>query len=181
MPPEVDHVLENLRPGQLSAAIPVKDGVYIVFLKDRRAGGSSTVVKLKQAAVALAKDATPDQVAAAQATLAAMQPKVQGCDNLEAVAAKTPGVVAGDLGEADTKDLAPAFKQVVDTLQPGRVLTTRPHRRGAAPDRHVRQARRRRGAMTRDQIEDRLYGQELSIIAKRQLRDLRNSATIEQR
>ena len=33
--------------------------------------------------------------------------------------------------------------------------------------------------MTRDQIENRLYGQELSMIAKRQLRDLRNSATIE--
>ena len=33
--------------------------------------------------------------------------------------------------------------------------------------------------MTRDQIENRLYGEELSMIAKRQLRDLRNSATIE--
>jgi peptidyl-prolyl cis-trans isomerase SurA len=43
--------------------------------------------------------------------------------------------------------------------------------------------RHRGGAnqMTREQIEDRLYGQELAMIAKRQLRDLRNSATIESR
>jgi peptidyl-prolyl cis-trans isomerase SurA len=34
-------------------------------------------------------------------------------------------------------------------------------------------------ALSRDDIENRLYGQELSMIAKRQLRDLRNSATIE--
>jgi peptidyl-prolyl cis-trans isomerase SurA len=35
--------------------------------------------------------------------------------------------------------------------------------------------------MTAEQIENRLYGQELAMIAKRQLRDLRNSATIETR
>jgi peptidyl-prolyl cis-trans isomerase SurA len=139
------------------------------------------VVKLKQAAVALAKDATPDQVAAAQSTLMAMRPKVQGCDNLEAVAGKTPGVVAGDLGEADTKDLAPAFRQVVDTLQSGQVSDPVRTDAGlhliALCDKHPGGGEQ----MTRDQIEDRLYGQELSMIAKRQLRDLRNSATIETR
>jgi peptidyl-prolyl cis-trans isomerase SurA len=35
--------------------------------------------------------------------------------------------------------------------------------------------------LTREQIENRLFGQELAMIAKRQLRDLRNSATIEVR
>jgi peptidyl-prolyl cis-trans isomerase SurA len=110
-----------------------------------------------------------------------MQPKVQGCDNLEAVAAKTPGVVAGDLGEADTKDLAPAFKGVVETLRAGQV--SQPVRTDAGLhliavcDKHAGGAEQ----MTKEQIEDRLYGQELSMIAKRQLRDLRNSATIETR
>jgi peptidyl-prolyl cis-trans isomerase SurA len=181
MAPEVDRVLESLRPGQLSGPVPVKDGVYIILLKDRRAGGSSTIVRLKQVAVALAPTATPQDVAAAQATLMAIQPKLQGCDNVEAVAAKTPGVVAGDLGEADTKDLAPAFRSVVDTLQPGQVSAPVRTDAGlhliAVCDRHQGGANQ----MTRDQIEDRLYGQELSMIAKRQLRDLRNSATIESR
>ncbi|MGA2953451.1 MAG: hypothetical protein ABSD80_14575 [Caulobacteraceae bacterium] len=36
-------------------------------------------------------------------------------------------------------------------------------------------------ALTKDQIENRLYGEELAMIAKRALRDLRNSATIEVR
>lgn len=181
MAPEVDQALQNLRPGQLSPPIPVKDGVYIIFLKDKRAGGTSTVVKLKQVAIALPKTATPDQVSAAQATLTAMQPKLQGCDNLEAVAAKTPGVIAGDLGEADTKDLAPAFRSVVETLQAGQVSGPVRTAAGlhliAVCDKHQGGA----NEMTRDQIQDRLYGQELAMIAKRQLRDLRNSATIESR
>ncbi len=181
MAPEVDRVLENLRPGQLSPPIPVKDGVYIVYLKDRRAGDSSTVVKLKQVAIALAKTASTEDVEAAQAKLTAMRPKLQGCDNLESTAAKTPGAVSGDLGEADTKDLAPAFRTVVDTLQPGQVSD--PVRTDAGLHLIAVCEKRKGGAnqMTRDQIEDRLYGQELAMIAKRQLRDLRNSATIESR
>jgi peptidyl-prolyl cis-trans isomerase SurA len=181
MAPEVDHVLADLRPGQLSPPIPVKDGVYIILLKDKRAGGSSTVVKLKQAAIALAKTASPAEVDAAQGRLATLRARLQGCDNLEAIAAKAPGVVAGDLGETDTKDLAPAFRTVVETMQPGQVSA--PVRTDAGLHLLALCDRRQGGAnqMTREQIEDRLYGQELAMIAKRQLRDLRNSATIESR
>ena len=181
MAPEVDKALEDLRPGQLSPPIPVKDGVYIIYLKDRRAGGATTVVRLKQAAIALAKNATPDAVEAAKAKLDALRPKLQGCDNLETMAAKTPGVVAGDLGEAETKDLAPSFRTVVETLQPGQV--SEPVRTDVGLHLLALCEKHQGGAnqMTREQIEDRLYGQELAMIAKRQLRDLRNSATIESR
>jgi peptidyl-prolyl cis-trans isomerase SurA len=181
MAPEVDKALAELRPGQLSAPIEVKDGAYIILLKDKRAGGASTVVKLKQAAIALPKTATPAEVDAAQGKLAALRAKLQGCDNLDAIAAKAPGVVAGDLGEADTKDLAPAFRQVVETMQPGQVSAPVRTDAGlhllALCDMHKGGANQ----LTREQIEDRLYGQELAMIAKRQLRDLRNSATIESR
>jgi peptidyl-prolyl cis-trans isomerase SurA len=181
MAPEVDRALEDLRPGQLSEPIPVKDGVYIVLLRDRRAGDASTVVKLKQIAIALAKTASPEDVAAANEKLAGLRSKLHGCDNLEAVAAKTEGAVAGDLGETDTKDLAPAFREVVETLQGGQV--SNPVRTEAGLHLLAVCEKHRGGAtqMTRDQIEDRLYGQELAMIAKRQLRDLRNSATIESR
>jgi peptidyl-prolyl cis-trans isomerase SurA len=181
MAPEVDRVLESLRPGQLSDPIPVKDGVYIIYLKDKRAGDASTIVRLKQVAVAIAKTASADDIAAAQAKLSGLRAKLHGCDNLETVAAKTPGVVSGDLGEADTKDLAPAFRAAVDTMQAGDVSAPLRTDAGfhliAVCDKHKGGANQ----MTREQIEDRLYGQELAMIAKRQLRDLRNSATIESR
>jgi len=181
MPPEVDKALEDLRPGQLSSPIPVKDGVYIIYLKDKRAGGGATIVNLKQAAIALPKTASADQVAAATAKLEALRPRLNGCDNLSAEAAKVSGVVSGDLGEAETKDLAPAFRQAAEALQVGQVSTPIRTDGGihliALCGRHVGGANQ----LTREQIENRLFGQELAMIAKRELRDLRNSATIESR
>ncbi len=181
MPPEVDRALADLRPGQLSAPIPVKDGVYIVYLRDKRAGGASTVVNLKQIAVALPKTATAEQVAAAQAKLEAIRPRVHGCDSIAAEVAKEPGLISGDLGEAETKDLAPAFRSAAETLQIGQI--SKPIRTDAGLHLIAMCGKRAGGAqqMTREQIESRLYGEELAMIAKRQLRDLRNSATIETR
>ena len=181
MPPEVDGVLASLRPGQLSGAIPVKDGVYIIYLRDRRAGGATTLISLKQVAIALAKDAGADQVAAARAKLDALRPRLSGCDNLAVEAAKAPGVVSGDLGEAEIKDLAPAFREAAEALQVGQVSA--PIRTDAGLHLIAVCGKRQGGAdvLKHEDIANRLYGQELSMIAKRQLRDLRNSATIETR
>jgi peptidyl-prolyl cis-trans isomerase SurA len=181
MPPEVDRALASLRPGQLSAPIPVKDGVYIIFLRDRRAGGATTLINLKQVAIALPKTAGAGEVASANAKLEALRPRLNGCDNLAAEAAKTPGAVSGDLGEAESKDLAPAFRQAAESLQVGQVSA--PIRTDAGLHLIAVCGRRQGGAgqLKHDDIVNRLYGQELAMIAKRQLRDLRNSATIEKR
>ena len=179
MPPEVDAVLDSLRPGQISAPIPVKDGAYVIYLRDRRAGGATSVVDLRQAAIALPKDATDAQVSDAQSKLLAMRAKLNGCDNMAAEGAKFKDIVTGDLGETETKDLAPAFRDVADKLDVGQV--SEPIRTDAGLhlvavcSKHMGGAQ----ALTRDQIENRLFGEELAMIAKRQLRDLRNSATIE--
>ena len=37
-----DAALEELRPGQLSKPIQVKDGVYIIYLRDKRAGSATS-------------------------------------------------------------------------------------------------------------------------------------------
>ena len=179
MPAEVDQAMETLRPGQISEPIPVKDGAYIIFLRDRRAGGTTMVVDLKQAAIAVARDASADQIAQAQASLLALRAKLNGCDNLIAEAGKVKGVVAGDLGEAETKDLAPAFRDAANQLGVGQVSDPIRTDAGlhliAVCSKHLGGAQQ----LTKEEIENRLFGQELAMIAKRQLRDLRNSATIE--
>ncbi|WP_334163457.1 peptidylprolyl isomerase [Phenylobacterium sp.] len=181
MPPEVDAALEQLRPGQLSQPIPVRDGVYIVYLRDKRSGGAATLVNLKQAAVPLAAGATAGDEAAAKVKLEAIRAAATGCGDLETVAGRTQGVVAGDLGEAELADLAPAFRQAAEGLQVGQI--SEPIRTSAGL--HLLAVCGKRGAgeeaIDRDQIENRLYGQQLSMIARRYMRDLRNSATIETR
>lgn len=181
MPAEVDAVLEQMRPGQLSRPIPVRDGVYLIYLKNKRSGAGRTLVSLKQAAVAMGANATPQQLEAAQQKLAAVRAQATGCGDLEAAAAKVQGVVAGDLGEAEITDLAPQFRQVAETLQPNQI--SEPIRTSAGLHLVAVCGKRASGGeeLSHDQIENRLYGQQLSMISRRYMRDLRNSATIETR
>jgi len=181
MPPEVEAVLEQMRPGQLSQPIPVRDGVYILYLRDKRSGGGATLVNLKQAAVALAQGASAEDEAAARTTLAALKPQIKDCATLEATAGRVQGVVAGDLGEAEASDLAPQFRDAAEKLKVGEVSD--PIRTGAGMHLIAVCGRRTGGEAQTDkeQIERRLRGQQLSMIARRYMRDLRNSATIETR
>jgi peptidyl-prolyl cis-trans isomerase SurA len=179
MPPEVVAALEQMRPGQLSQPVQTRDGVYILYLRDKRAGGGATLVNLKQAAVGLPAGALPEAEAAARAKLAALKPQIRDCATLEATAARVEGVVAGDLGEAEAADLAPQFREAAEGLQVGQVSD--PIRTQAGL--HLIAVCGRRaaggGAVDKEQIEQRLFSQQLSMIARRYMRDLRNSATIE--
>jgi peptidyl-prolyl cis-trans isomerase SurA len=181
MPPEVDAALDQMRPGQLSRPIPVRDGVYIVYLRDRRAGASATTVSLKQVAVALPQGAPDADVRAAAARLSDIRTRIRGCEGVEAEAARVQGVVAGDLGEAELKDLSPAFRGAVEGLEAGQ--TSDPIRTNVGL--HILTVCGRGsgggGDVSREQIEGRLYGQQLSMIARRYMRDLRTAATIETR
>ena len=181
MPPEVDAALDQLRPGQLSAPIPVRDGVYIVYLREKRSGAKTALVDLKQVALALPQDATQAQVDAANKVLVDLKPKITSCETLEATAGKVDGVVAGDLGEAEITDLAPAFQEAANSLKVGQISD--PIRTDAGLHLIAVCGKRQSGAQapTHDQIENRLRGQQLALISKRYLRDLRNSATIETR
>jgi peptidyl-prolyl cis-trans isomerase SurA len=181
MPAEVDAALEQLRPGQLSAPIPVKDGVYIIYLKDKRSGAGETLVSLKQAAVALPAQPSAGDIEAARVKLESLRVQIKGCENIEKASQGVPGVVAGDLGEAQISDLAPQFRQAAETLKVGEV--SGPIRTNVGMHLVAVCGKRASGGqqITHDQIENRLYGQQLSMISRRYMRDLRTSATIETR
>jgi peptidyl-prolyl cis-trans isomerase SurA len=179
LPPEVRPIIDQLRPGEFAKPIDAQNGVYIILLRDKHAGATSQIVSLKQAAISLPSDAAADAVAAAQQKLMALKSQVKGCDTLEAKAAKVDGVVAGDLGEADVKDLKPEFRDAAMKLAVGDVSD--PIRTDAGLHLIALCGRRQAGVdmPSRDEIESRLREEEISLISKRQLRDLRNSATID--
>jgi peptidyl-prolyl cis-trans isomerase SurA len=180
LPAELRPIVDELRPGEISKPIPAESGVYIVLMRDKRAGSTSELISLKQAAVSLPPDAAPQAVADAQRKLVALKNDLKdGCDGLETTAAKFEGVVAGDLGEADVKDLKPEFRDVAQSLAVGQVSD--PIRTDAGLHLIAVCGRRQAGVTipSREEIEARLKEDDISLISKRQLRDLRNSATIE--
>lgn len=181
MQPYLEQALEQLRPGQVSAPVQAPDGVYILMLREKRAGTGATMVDLKQAAVRLPAEPTPEQLANAHAQLTELRGRIHGCATVEAESAKVQGVVAGDLGEADQNDLSTEFRSVVDGLQIGQVSAPVRTRAGlhliALCGRRVAAA----NAPSRDDIEGLLSNQELQMIARRELRNLRNSADLQVR
>ncbi len=174
-------VVAQMRVGQLSQPIPVDNGVYILFLRGKRSGAGEQMVSLKQAAVSLASDAPDATVAAAQEKLMALKAKIKGCDSMETQAGKVEGVVAGDLGEANLKDLRPSFRDAAEKMAVDQVSD--PIRTEAGLHLIAVCGKRRSGAAipTRADVEGRLEDSQLSLIEKRYLRDLKNSATIETR
>ena len=179
--PDVREAITQIRVGQLSAPIVTRDGVYIILVKDKRAGSDSVIVQLKQAAISLAPDAPASEVDAAQAKLVALKRQITSCTSVEARAAKGDGVVAGDLGQADVKDLAPSFQAAIQSLKVDQVSD--PVRTAAGLHLIILCGKHQSGITmpTRDEVESRIEDQQLSMISRRYLRDLRSSATIETR
>jgi peptidyl-prolyl cis-trans isomerase SurA len=177
--PEVEAALQQMQSGQLSLPIQARNGVWIVYLREKRGGGGSTMVSLKQAAIQLKADAPADQVAAAEKKLAALAPKLT-CDNIVDQAKKIDAVGA-DLGESDSAELLPEFRDAVHSLKVGQVSA--PVRTSAGVHVVALCGQRQAGVdvPNKDQVENRLYQQQMSMLSKRYLRDLRNSAAIEMR
>ena len=182
LPPVVRPVVEQMTtPGQVSVPISTPEGVYLVQLLQRSTGAGGTAVALKQAAVRLPADAPEADVAAARAKLQALRPQLNGCQDLETRAGAVQGVIAADLGEAELSELAPEFQQVAQQLQPGQV--SEPVRTDVGLHLVAVCGKRAAGVQTptAEQVEERLFDQQLALVSRRYLRDLRNSATIETR
>ena len=179
--PEIRTAVEQMKPGDLSQPIVTSNGVYIVLLRQKKAGSGNQVVALKQVAVSLAPNAPAAEVAAAQTKLSRLRRHITGCDRLEEQTARTPGVLAADLGETDVKDLRPAFRDTVTRLKVNEV--SQPIRTDVGLHLIAVCARHASGVsgVTRTDITDKIRGEQLSMFARRYLRDLRNSAEIETR
>jgi peptidyl-prolyl cis-trans isomerase SurA len=178
--PAVAAALANMRPGQISRPIPVAGGAYVVFLRESRAGGGEPVVSLKQAAINVAPDAPADAVQAAQTALLSIKAKNPTCANLETAAAGVAGVEVGDLGEAEVKDLTASFRSAIETLQVGQI--SNPVRTNVGLHLVAVCSRRTSGQNipTREDLGNRLMAQQIDMLQRRELRDLRAAATISQ-
>ncbi len=174
--PEVEAILPTMHQNEVRA-VPVKDGVYLIMLRDKKAGGASTVVTLKQAAVPLPANATAAAIQAAETKLTALKAKLNGCVNIEQQA-QAAGVDADDLGESDASTLSPAFRDAVLTLKTGQVSNPVRSAQGlhllAVCDTHASGAT----IPTKDEIQRRMEVEQITMLQRVQLRDLRNAATI---
>ena len=176
--PALQTALETLAVGQLSRPIPVEGGVYIVYMRDKRSGAATSLVSLKQAMVELPETATDAQVAAATQRLEALRPTLT-CDNILQRATSEAGLLGTDLGESDVANLAPQFQQVARSAEVNSV--SNPVRTPLGVHLLAVCGRRVGGtdAPSARDVENRLQNQNLAMLARRYIRDLRADALIE--
>ncbi len=170
--------IEQLEVGQLSRPIPVEGGVYIIYMRDKRTGSTTSMVNLKQIMVEAPETASAADIAAATTRLNALRPQLT-CDNILQRATSEQGLLGADLGESDVANLAPQFQDIARSAEVGSVsapirtplglhLLAVCGRRVGGPD-----------APTYQQVESRLQNQNLAMLARRYSRDLRADALIE--
>ena len=124
------------------------------------------------------ENAPEAEVAAAVERLNALRPTLT-CDNIIERSRQEDGLLGADLGESDVDDLAPQFQQVARSADIGAIsapvrtplgvhLLAVCDRRTGGPD-----------APTFQEVEGRLRNQQLSMLARRYIRDLREDAHID--
>lgn len=176
--PALQQAMDQLSAGELSRPIPVEGGVYILYMRDKRDGSTSSLAQIKQMMVELPETATEAQVAAASQRLEALRPQLT-CDNILARATSEQGLLGTDLGEADPANLLPQFQQVARSGAVGSISTPIRTQLGVHL---VAVCGRRAGgaeAPNAQQVENRLFGQNLATLGRRYMRDLRQDAAIE--
>ena len=180
-PAAVQTALNQMNPGQLSNPITVEGGVYIILVRDERTGSVSTMASLRQAGIRLPPGAGQAEVAAATATLNTLRASGLTCDNIVQRANQTAGVVGAELGEANVADLASPFQEIARSAEVGAISEPVRSEQGM----HLIAMCGRRSASdsvpSRDEVERELANQQLTMLARRYIRDLRNAATIDMR
>lgn len=176
--PALQAALEVLEVGQLSRPIPVEGGVYIIYMRDKRSGAATSLVSLKQAMIELPETAGEAELAAASARLEALRPSLT-CDNILQRATSETGLLGSDLGESDVADLAPQFQQVARSAEVNSVSS--PVRTPLGLHLLAVCGKRVGGADAPSyrEVESRLQNQNLAMLARRYIRDLRADALIE--
>ncbi|WP_245591472.1 peptidylprolyl isomerase [Brevundimonas bacteroides] len=176
--PALQTALDTLQVGQLSRPIPVEGGVYIIYMRDKRSGAATSLVSLKQAMIELPETANEAEVAAATERLTTLRPQLT-CDNILQRTTSETGLLGSDLGESDVANLAPQFQQVARSAEVGTV--SNPVRTPLGLHLVAVCGRRVGGADAPSyrEVEARLQNQNLAMLARRYIRDLRADALIE--
>lgn len=153
------------------------------------------VITLGKVSIPLSEGASKAKQEAAKTTAIELYRSINGCGTAGAVA-KSRGAKFETLGSITVRDMAPQFIKILEQTPNGR--STPPLRGAAGVELFVvcaggmvpaagvggggpGQTTTASKEVTREDIENRLFNQELAMLARRYLRDLRRDATIEMR
>jgi peptidyl-prolyl cis-trans isomerase SurA len=172
--PQVLQVVQQMSNGAIANPIRVPGGLQVVALIDRREGQVVEELTLTQITLTASR-LNPESRAALEAAAG----QISGCEGLDAITDGVEGALVTDLGSVAANALVPQIRDALTTLEPGEATGVLNTAAGAQVFVLCDRALAGPGVPTPDQIESQLVNQQLSLLSRRWLRDIRRDATIE--
>ena len=195
LPDDVDHALLGLKPGQIVGPIRAEGGYYIVQLRDRLEPASSVAaapaaakandpgapVPLGRLLIPLSTTADASLKDRAMTMATVVQGRVHVCSDLSDMAKQLPGTVYESLGTVKPADLDPTIRAALATSNPGEAMKPFISAAGVEVIMRCDAAAPKIGTFqmpTRDQVQQQLAMQQMSVYAKAYLAELRRNAVV---
>jgi peptidyl-prolyl cis-trans isomerase SurA len=198
LPTELNDALRKLNTGGVSPPIRAAGGYYILALRDREEGAN---VKLpdpvkpapqKPGYLPLARLLLPlppkppaDYMKKVVGMANEVRSHITSCSQLQKLVAPIHGAVFMNLGEMKLADLSPQMQAELAKTQSGEATAPFLSPAGveviARCDERAAPLPHQFKAPTRDEVERRLFQQQISMLARRYIRDLRREANVETR
>jgi peptidyl-prolyl cis-trans isomerase SurA len=197
--PELNGALQTLAVGTVTPPIRSVGGYYILALRDRQEPAGTKIVDpattqkperpgyLPLARLLLPLPPKPPQKYVDGAMKAALQIRaaIGTCQHLQKISQSIKGSVFNNLGEMKLSDLSEQMQAQLAKTQPGQPTDPFLDAAGieiiARCDKPLPKAATAFAIPTRDEVERRLFQQQISMLARRYIRDLRREANVETR
>jgi peptidyl-prolyl cis-trans isomerase SurA len=190
---ELDHALADLRPGQIAGPIRAEGGYYVLLLRDRREPQGSKMLAEVPAAdpngpvpldrFLIPLPSNPDAMLKdrAMTLINNVKSQARSCADLPAIASQLQGTVYTRMGAVNPTDLDPQLRAGLAMTGPGEAV--KPFFSPAGLELILRcdGVASRLGAFelpSREQLQQQLLVQQMSLYAKSYLRDLRRNAIV---
>jgi peptidyl-prolyl cis-trans isomerase SurA len=193
LPEEVDDTLGEMLPGRIAGPIRSEGGWYIVLLRDRREpAGTEAVsapvidpnapVPIERLLLPLPPNASEEVTNQAMEFASLAFSSIETCEQVPEIAAQAEGAIHMSLGAVNLETLAPQISERIRATPPGGVVP--PFGSQVGIEIFVRCDERIREAIpivipSRDQVANQLFVQQMTVLARSYMRDLRRDAVIE--
>lgn len=182
---ELDDTLGQMQVNSISPPVRASGGWYIIGLRERRQTPPPPpeviLVELKQLFVPANISADSATIDRLTAELNDAKASIKGCSVPRSVLDALPDATFGEVGRLNVKDLPVEYRNAIDGLAIGEaggpVRSTDGLHLLVLCDRDDQT----QDAMMRDAVQRSLEDQQMAMLARRYLRDLRRTATIEVR
>ncbi|MBI1261537.1 MAG: hypothetical protein GC184_07410 [Rhizobiales bacterium] len=182
LPDAVADVVKNMYPGTISDPIKTRNGLYIISLGGKQSGTGADAMNDQYQLVQIVFPLSPD------APLSAVELRIKQtkefmaagatCENVSEAAGKYVGAVATPPKSVIASQLDPKLRQALSPMKVGDITEPLRSERGIEMVMLCGHIADEGGLPSRDAIDNNLYSQQISMMSRRHLRDLRRDAVI---